>query len=116
MQNSGHACSLTMQTNSQTDSIDTSNKPQPIRLSGMAAIASLLLACALSVFANSNAAAAETSDPFGTAAMLPPSDRPNRMISPGCVSMPANFIAKRGAPPIAAFHDARVDRQPAVDQ
>ncbi|MCG6934140.1 MAG: TolC family protein [Gallionella sp.] len=38
----------------------------------MAAIASLLLACALSVFANSNAAAAETSDPFGTAAMLPP--------------------------------------------
>ncbi len=72
MRNSGHACSQMMQNNSPTNLMDTPKKPQSIRLSGTAAIASLLLACALSVFANSNAAAAETSDPFGTGAMLPP--------------------------------------------
>jgi TolC family type I secretion outer membrane protein len=52
--------------------MDTPKIPQSIRLSGTAAIASLFLACALSVFANSKAAAAETSDPFGTGSMLPP--------------------------------------------
>jgi outer membrane protein len=72
MRNSGHARSQMMQNNSPTNLMDTPKKPQSIRLSGTAAIASLLLACALSVFANSNAAAAETSDPFGTGAMLPP--------------------------------------------
>jgi outer membrane protein len=47
-------------------------KQLAVRLTGTAAIASLLLGCALSVFANSNAAAAEALDPFGTDAMLPP--------------------------------------------
>ncbi len=56
----------------QTRLMEPLMKPQAVRLSGSSAIASLLLACALSVFANNNAAAAETSDPFGTDAMLPP--------------------------------------------
>jgi outer membrane protein len=63
-----HACSQMMQTNS----MDTPKISQANRLSGTVALASLLLACALSVFANSNAAAAETSDPFGTDALVPP--------------------------------------------
>jgi outer membrane protein len=43
-------------------------KPKAVRTAAI----SLLLGCALYVFMNCNAAVAETSDPFGTDAMLPP--------------------------------------------
>ena len=47
-------------------------KPQAVRLSRAEAIASLLLGTALSVLSSCHAVAAETSDPFGTDATLPP--------------------------------------------
>jgi outer membrane protein len=54
----------------QTNSMDTPKIPQVNRLYGTVALANLLLASALCVFAN--AAAAATSDPLGTDALMPP--------------------------------------------
>lgn len=54
----------------QTHSTDTPKIPQANRLYRTVALASLLLASVLSVFAN--AAAAATSDPLGTDALMPP--------------------------------------------